>query len=227
MRHVSNLLNLSQIKYEKEQERVEALSNETASVINWLFKELRSNFSAFKQAWPTAEEYKSAKKVWLKAFMLAGINQIEQIHHGLNRCYLMEKPFVPSPGEFIAWCSPRPEDIGLPSLEEAYELSIQINRQFSDYKANCHKTYTVIKHAIDQIGCMNYRSMKADTAFKTFERYYAIACKQFIEGKLKEIPKALTDTPEEHPEDRKRSDEARLRAMEAIRKMGIPVAVKA
>jgi len=226
MMHVSNLIDLSDIKQNKEQEDQDPRTKETASVINWLFTELRGNFPAFKQAWPDSDHQRQAKKIWLKAFMLAGITKVEQLKHALNKCLLMEKPFVPSPGEFISWCSPKPSDVGLPDLQSAYDISIKMNSQFSQYAPDCKKAHTVIKHVVDQIGSFNYRSMKAQEAFKTFESYYQIACQQFIDGKLKEITKAIPEKPQDHPSDKIRSNEARIKAMEEIRSMGIAVSFK-
>lgn len=226
MMHVSNLLDLSKIREERRfQEESDLLTKETAAVINWLFTELRSYCTAFKQAWPDNDSQRHAKKTWLKAFILAGINNTDQLRHGLKHCLLLERPFVPSPGEFIAWCKPKPEDIGLPDLRTAYNLSISMNGQFSKFKPGCQKTYSVIRHVLEQIGSFAYRSMTASQAFKTFESYYPIACKQFMDGKLQEIPKQIPENPVEHPGDRERSNAARLKAMEAIRNMGIAVTV--
>ncbi len=223
MKHISNLINLSDMRTQKEHETKESACSETAEVINWLFTELRGSFSAFKQAWPTHEEYRCAKKVWLKAFMLAGINKVEQIQHGLNKCYLLEKPFVPSPGEFIAWCNPSPTDMGLPILEKAYDISIQMNVQFSTFKPDCNKAHSVIRHVIEQIGATQYRSMVSADSFKAFERYYAIACKQFMNGELVEIPRAICDDAPPNHVDKVRNDAARALCMDKLRKIGVKV----
>lgn len=222
MKHISNLIDLTKVKSERESMDNQP-TKESAEVINWLFKELRSNFTAFKQAWPDQESYNQAKKTWLKAFVLSGINRIEQLQHGLNKCYLMEKPFVPTPGEFIAWCKPSAQDLGFPSTEEAYMISITMNRQFSDYKHKDDRVDAVIRHAIGQIGSMSYREMKIENAKKTFKTYYDISLRQFIEGELTIIPRALPEKAEPHPADKPRTDEARQRAMDAIRGMGINV----
>ncbi len=221
MNHISNLIDLTKIKQEKES--MNQPSKESAEVINWLFKELRSNFTAFKQAWPDDEAQRTAKKTWLKAFMLAGINRIEQLQYALNKCYLMEKPFVPSPGEFIAWCKPSPQDLGFPVTEQAYKISIEMNIKYSDYKHPDDRIDTIIRHAIKQIGTISYREMKTDTAQKIFKTYYDISLKQFLDGELKIIPKTLTQRPEPHPSDKERSDAARNKALEAIRGMGIAI----
>lgn len=202
MKHISNIIDISLIKAEKDAEKEhEQPQKDSAAVINWLFTELRSNCTAFKQAWPDADSQRNAKKTWLKAFMLAGVNKIEQLQFGLKKVLLMENPFVPSPGQFIAWCKPSPEDIGFPKLEEAYLISIHINRQFSHYKHKNDNVDAVIRHAVEQIGCMSYREMSADNSRKAFNSYYAQALEQFMNGSLQTIAKAIPEKTEPHPQD--------------------------
>lgn len=51
----------------------------TIDVVNALFKELQAIFPAWKQAWPDDDALKAAKRSWTKAFIVEGINQLEQI----------------------------------------------------------------------------------------------------------------------------------------------------
>lgn len=223
MKHVANLLDIRRVKAEKEAEKVEIISEETAHVVNLLFRELKAIFPAFRQAWPTDEEFNRAKSNWIKAFQSAGIHRIEQLKFGVDKCRMSGSPFAPSVGQFISWCTPSPQDLGFPSTDEAYVLSIQMNIQFSEFKHNDDRVDTVIRHAINQIGSTSYREMKIDNAKKTFKTYYEIALKQFMDGELKIIPKALPEKAEEHPSDKQRNREAYLKSMEAIRSMGINV----
>ncbi len=225
MKHISNLIDLNQVKREREtmNQPTPEQAKAAATVINSLFSELTANFTAFHVAWPTEEVRNTAKRVWIKAFLLAGISRSEQIQHGLNHCYLMESPFVPTVGQFISWCKPTPQSMGFPTTEEAYTASIVMNRQFSDYKHPDDRVDTVIRHAIHQIGSMTYREMKIDNAKKTFKTYYDIALRQFMEGELKVIPKALPEKAEAHPQDRERSDEARKKCMDMLRSKGIAI----
>lgn len=225
MNHISNLINMETVKRNREhmEKPTAEQAKAAASVINWLFSELSGNFTAFHMAWPNDEIRNAAKRVWIKAFVLAGINNVTQIQYGLNHCYLMEKPFVPTPGEFISWCKPSPQSLGFPSTDEAYTASIVMNRQFSDYRHPDARVDTVIRHAINQIGTSTYREMKIDNAKKTFKTYYEIALRQFMEGELKVIPKALPEKAQAHPADKGRADEARKRCMDELRSKGIAI----
>lgn len=227
MEHISNLLNTSSLSIKREESKfTQSLDPHTTEIVNKLFAFFYSICRGFEKQYQDPKRLNIEKTQWIKAFMDMSFDTLEKIQMGIKKCRLESPINTPTIGQFIKWCIPEPVDIGLPIVEKAYEISIHINRQFSDYKPDCQKTYSVIKHVIDQIGSTEYRSMKADRAFKTFERYYAISCRQFVEGKLKEIPRAIADKPEEHPSDRPRSNIARLKAMESIRKMGIPVTTK-
>jgi len=70
---------------------------------------------------------------------------------------------------------------------------------------------------------MNYRSLSSSAAFKLFDRQYPIACTAFVEGRIPEEPLTIPEKPCPHPSDKKRNDEARLKAMDAMRKMGLAV----
>lgn len=222
MKHISNLIDLNKVKSQREVMDNQP-TKESAEVINWLFRELRSNFTAFKQAWPGQDSYTQAKKTWLKAFMLAGINRIEQLKHGLNKCYLMEKPFVPTPGEFIAWCKPSPQDLGLPYINDAFLIAGRMNVLYSDYVHPHVPTQTVLKHVLMQIGTQKFRAMAEKEALKLFGHYYTVACRQYADGVIQDIVPVIAEKPEPHPVDKYRNDEARKKAMEAIRSIGINV----
>jgi len=42
----------------------------------------------------------------------------------LSKARMSEIDFLPSPGKFISWCKPNPEDMGYPSTEKAKRLCI-------------------------------------------------------------------------------------------------------
>lgn len=207
MQHISNVIDLDRVKEQKSQES--SNPEQTARVVNLLFKELRAIFPAFKQAWPTEEEYITAKKSWVKAFQASGINTIEQIRYGLRRCRLSGKDFVINSGLFIQWCNPTPEDFNFPSVDEAFKISILINRQFSDYAHEDKRVDSVIRHALNQIDRVAYRSMSLAKAKSTFEHYYAVSIRQFMKGELNTIPAALTHDEVSVTEDEKQKEIAK------------------
>lgn len=68
--------------------------------------------------------------------------------------------------------------------------------------------------------------MKAKIAFKTPKGYYPVTFVQFAEGRPEEITMAIENKHRYHLEEKKKADEARLRALESMRKMGINISSK-
>jgi hypothetical protein len=223
LKHIANLIDLNRVKESKEDERVEIISDETAHVVNLLFRELKAIFPAFRQAWPTDEDFSRAKLNWVKAFQTVRLCRIEQLKHGVEKCRLSGRPFAPSVGEFIEWCKRSPEDCGLPYVNDAFVIAGRINVLYSDYIHPHVPTQTVIKHVLLQIGAKKFRGMAEKEAVKLFGHYYTVACRQYADGDIKDIVQAIAEKPEPHPSDKIRNDEARKRAMDAIRGMGLNV----
>lgn len=94
-------------------------------LVNRLFRQIRDNRPAWRQAWATTAALESAKLQWLAAFVENGIHDWDrQIELGLRRLREDESDFVPSPGKFIAWCRPTAEMLGLPSDQDAWREAV-------------------------------------------------------------------------------------------------------
>lgn len=163
----------------------------TASVVNKLFVELQSIFPAWKQAWPTTEALDAAKKSWIKGFMDAGINTIEQIQYGVEQCRRSGDPFAPSVGQFVKWCKPTPEMLGMPDADKAYREAC----------ANAHPaasrnwSHPAVHHAACETGFYELASLTEERSRKLFERNYSITVAMVLAGEpLREIPLALPET---------------------------------
>ena len=96
------------------------ITPQTVEVVNDLFRRLRGIFPAWRQAWPSTEALDAAKAEWIKEFADEGIRTLEQIEFGIQKCRKLKKPFAPSVGEFIAMCTPGPEDFGMPAVGDAW-----------------------------------------------------------------------------------------------------------
>lgn len=166
------------------------LDRKTAAVINDLFRDLRTIFSAWKQAWPDGATYKAAKQQWLTAFLEAGINTPEQLQFGLMRCRQSSREFIPAPGKFIEWCQPSPEMLGLPSLVAAFRESC---RNAHPSMAGRGKwSHDAVWHAAKECGFENLNKLPSDASAKLFERNYTIAVRRLMAGEpLQKMPLAL------------------------------------
>lgn len=88
----------------------EEITEDDYKLINELFKTFMTIFPAFRQAWPTQDDFQRAKREWIKSFKLANLSDAEKIKRGVDRFRLAPTPFVPSPGQFIAMCDEFPKN---------------------------------------------------------------------------------------------------------------------
>jgi Replication protein P len=102
-------LKTNNFKYRPPFMNKEEFSEQDYALVNELFKTLIRIFPAFKQAWPTTEEFEGAKREWMKAFKLAKVIDSVAIQRGVDKYRLASTPFVPSPGQFIAMCGVHPD----------------------------------------------------------------------------------------------------------------------
>lgn len=163
----------------------------TAQVVNALFRELQAIFPAWKQAWPDNQALEAAKKSWIKGFMAAGINTIEQIRFGIERCRDEGGAFAPSVGQFIAWCAPTAEMIGLPDVGKAYREACHNAYPGADQRWS----HPAVHHAACETGFYELRNLPEKDSRILFERAYGVTVRAVLDGKpLREIPKALPES---------------------------------
>lgn len=171
------------------------VANEThstlVSAINDLFGELRSVRSAWRQAWPDRETYQAAKRQWFQAFLEEGICTQGQINFGMTQVRKQPGDFIPSPGQFIEWCKPTPEMLGLPPLAAAHREAC---RNAHPGMAGQGKwSHDAVWHTAKECGFESLNKLDAALSLKLFERNYTITIRRLLAGlPLQTMPKALT-----------------------------------
>lgn len=160
----------------------------SAQVVNALFTELKAIHPAWRAAWPSDQMENTAKRSWTKAFTAAGMCSIQQIRYGIDRCRASGSPFMPSVGQFLDWCQPSPENMGLPSVERAYLQACAASHPAADTSA----LHPAVWHAACEAGLYMLARQPEGKSRPVFERAYAITVRLIIEGEpLREIPKGL------------------------------------
>ncbi len=77
---------------------------QTAEIFNSLFSALRAAFPAAMSAFREQSEFNELRRQWVMAFQENGITTMAQVAAGMRIARRQEKPFLPSPGQFVAWC---------------------------------------------------------------------------------------------------------------------------
>lgn len=222
MKHISQLANvacLTSVREEKMEKNM--LDQICAKLVDKVFIKFALLCREYDGLYADTRRENAEKLQWTLAFTKHNIRTQQQIQHALDQTELHKWGKPPQLGQFLEWCKPSPERLGFPSFEQAYNASIEMNRQFSTYCYPDERVDTVIRHAVNQIGSMSYREMKIENSKKTFKSYYDSALEQFIKGDLKVMDKRLPEKAVAHPSDKEKSDAERLKCWEALRKMGI------
>jgi hypothetical protein len=204
MKKISNFIDVNKLLSgeEKKMHDQKHYEQETAKIVNNLFGELKLIFPAFRQAWATDEEFSKAKSVWTKALKENGISNIGMIKRALQKCRLSTNPFAPSVGQFIEWCKASAEDIKFPEILEAHRQSLKMNELYSEYKNPDERVDKLVRHVIAQIGPTQYRKLTEKESYKIFGYYYTVAVRQYANGELPDIDKALeSDAAKDREED--------------------------
>lgn len=89
--------NLSEQYTEREQ------TQQVAQIINGLFVQLAAAFPA-SLVNLSQEDVNEIRRQWVLAFKENGITTIELVEAGMRMVRRQERPFLPSPGQFIKWC---------------------------------------------------------------------------------------------------------------------------
>ncbi|MCG3743112.1 hypothetical protein EXA18_06365 [Vibrio cincinnatiensis] len=136
-------------------------------LVNNLFAELQVIFPAWRLAFPTQAALDNAKRTWTLALFENGIHHGTQIKAGLRKARASGSPHMPSVGQFMSWCRPSAEDLGLPSIEQAFAM-IGIMR-YSDTR---QKMPDVVQAAFNQIQHWDLTHLTEKELFPIFKSHY-------------------------------------------------------
>ena len=83
-----------------------------AQIINGVFTQLLAAFPA-AMAGRDQAEMNEIRRQWVMAFRENGITTMAQVAAGMRVARRQAKPFLPSPGQFVAWCKEEARAFGI------------------------------------------------------------------------------------------------------------------
>ncbi len=86
---------------------------QTAEIVNALFSALRAAFPASVHIFNDQAAFDELRRQWLLALGENGICSMEQVNAGLRVARRQERPFLPSPGQFVKWCQEGRSALGI------------------------------------------------------------------------------------------------------------------
>ncbi|NWA63006.1 DNA replication protein [Pantoea sp. B9002] len=101
----------------------QAVPQQAIQIFNELFRQLKAAFPALSASIKEQEDLNELRRQWVLAFAENGINSMEQVNAGMKIARQQAIPFLPSPGQFVAWCKQgENRAAGLPSDEDLYDM---------------------------------------------------------------------------------------------------------
>lgn len=92
-------------------------------IFNELFRQLKAAFPALTATIKTQDDLDELRRQWVLAFAENGINSMEQVNAGMKVARQQAMPFLPAPGQFVAWCKEGEiRAAGLPDEDSLYEM---------------------------------------------------------------------------------------------------------
>lgn len=196
MEHISSLLNVKSLDVKREESASagKPLDPHASAVVNYIFGVFFGVCMGFEKQFEGTKKLNIVKTQWVIAFMDEGITKIEQIALAEKKCRKLSPVFIPKLGDFLSWCKPTPADLGLWTKEEAYQRVFEIMRSFPEKpKDISDEQFAIINHAINATGRYELKNHTMDMSRPAFERNYEISVKNYMDGQLKPIPKAIID----------------------------------
>lgn len=128
MRHIATAIqnrdgrSLQQI-YAAPEQAGQRVTKQDAEIFNELLRQLKGAFPAMMAQIKTQDELNELRRQWVLAFAENGITSIAQVNAGMRIARQQETPFLPSPGQFVAWCREgEASRYGLPDADELYAM---------------------------------------------------------------------------------------------------------
>ena len=100
MKNVNNLI-IKALSEVGNNEQVK--KQESGSIINHIFHNLKLIFPAWRQNFKTENEFNLTKSLWLESLIDEGITSQEEIQRALKCARNYDSAFFPSIGQFIKW----------------------------------------------------------------------------------------------------------------------------
>jgi len=177
---------LSLIAQSHPEKKHEPIPQQAVDVFNDLFNQLRATFPAMMATIKDQEQLNELRRQWVKAIAENHIYHSDQIEAGMKRARKHEKPFLPSPGEFISWCKEaETKRYGLPDERELFDsvMKFRANRfkyqSIEEYPWHSNEEYWLVSAVSSQMTSLN---LSVTDALKTCKRELTKLIKKLNEG---------------------------------------------
>lgn len=171
------------------------LCPKATKLVDQLFSVFYAICNGFEKQFSDKRKLELAKIQWVIAFMEEKITEHEQIEDGVKKCRRMKGLiYTPTVGDFLSWC----EELKIESFltkEQAYTVAYEYMRGDLEKEISPNQI-VVLEHTIKACGRNFLKTNSRSATEPVFYRNYEISLKDFVNGELKPIPKAIQSDTE-------------------------------
>lgn len=118
-----------------KQQPQRAVPKQAVQIFNELFVQLKAAFPAAWTNLKTQEDLNELRRQWVLSFTENGITTMEQVNAGMRIARRQEVPYLPSPGQFVAWCKQGAASMyGLLDEDELCALVMKFSARRYEYR---------------------------------------------------------------------------------------------
>ncbi len=200
MEHISKIVPSFNLNLGVEED--EPLDPKAVETVNKLFVFFYGTCRGFEKQYQDPRKLNIEKTQWFRVFTDEKLTDMTRVNWGIKRCRIESPINTPTLGQFLKWCEPTPEQLGVPDVEKAYTEAVQ-----NSYPG-CEKKWThqAIYHAWKMCNTFDLSNLPKKSTFPVFERNYEITIRMLARNEpLAEIPLGLTHNTEA-PKQQKASE---------------------
>lgn len=182
MKDMNDLIKSSALHHMTEQapqqsaEQKQLITEQTIAFVNRVMKTILANSPAWAVSLKGTDSINDYRQQLVKAFLENSISEMSQVELGLKRIRKEPTNFLPSVGQFIAWCKPTPEALGCPDVNDAY---IEACRYKYSKKTLSHPC---IAYALAKISMYELSTKTEKQTKPRFEKLYQQGIELFYNG---------------------------------------------
>ena len=172
----NHLNNAMQNSAEQSAQQKAVITEQTVAFVNKVMKTILANSPAWSVSLKGTDSINDYRQQLVKAFLENNIVQMAQVELGLKRIRKEPTNFLPSVGQFIAWCIPTPEDINAPEVLDAYQEACAYRYSRKAISHPC------IAYALAKISVFELSNKTEKQTLPQFEKLYLSAVKKYYYG---------------------------------------------
>jgi len=198
---------------------------QVAQIINGVFSQLLATFPA-SLANRDQNELNEIRRQWVLAFRENGITTMEQVNAGMRVARRQNRPFLPSPGQFVAWCREEASvNAGLPNVSELVDMVYEYCRKrglypdaesypwksnahywlvtnlYQNMRANALTDAELRRKAADELTCMTARINRGETIPEPVKQLPVMGGIRVMNGHIYRVPNRRKRKPELKPSE--------------------------